>query len=210
MEKNAIQSWVNNSKRFSLYVDNTEKSIFHGRDDDISKEWGDISRTSSESKMDVIRRIMQLRLSYLDITKRLQSADLYHATNFQQLLENFESKLSNFKQTMRAEFDSLELSEHVLSNELVSVVSNFELLSEEAAAPQRNATEQKKHVMEKQQNYINKKAVIEGLDRKVCVLLYVSIYYITCAQCVDNVSKCFCDVVVITDCSSWKVRWLGR
>lgn len=207
-EKSAISSWVNNSKRFSLYVDNTEKSIFHGLDDEITNEWIDFSRAIHEDKVDVIRRIMHLRTLYQDITKKLQNPNLYHATNFQQMLEAFECRLSSFKQAMRTEFDSLELSEHALSNDLVSVLSHFEKLSEETLVAQvRSGSDSKKSILEKQQKDINRKAVIGELDRKVRAYKgpYSLVQLFRCLIYCFHLRK-----LTTLDCPSRQIRWMGH
>jgi hypothetical protein len=167
MEKASIIKWMNYSKRISGDVDAMEKNIFSGKDDDIFKEWLEINREAYESKKFIIKKIIQLRRFYADMAMLISSPDIYaNPANFQQSLETFESKLSSFKQSMRSEFDLLEVSEHALFNEISGLDHNFDSIAE-TASNQSHALEQKRITTERQNKDIEKTGIIGALDRKV-------------------------------------------
>ena len=171
MEKASILKWINYSKRIAGDVDAIEKQIVNGKED-VFKEWLELHRTADESKKFITKRILQLRRFYADISISIASPELYsNPSSFQQLLESFESKLSSFKQSMRSEFDMLEVTEHALSSEISCLCNEFETLPDVAKNNQSQGLDQKHNVTERQKKDIEKTGIIGSLDRKVNILI---------------------------------------
>lgn len=159
--------------------------LFHQFFDEVRKERSELSKQRENSKQQTLRRIVGLKILFDAIREKISNLHLVNKAaqnNFQDMLETFENKLTSFKQSMKAEFDTMDESESTLVNEISKLnvtiddwnnssppsPSNFKIDKNHSASDDSNAEKAKKNLEDRRKKEVDRKAIIGTLDRKVC------------------------------------------
>lgn len=126
------QQWAASAKRLINERDTIEKKILH-KDTELIRDWNAYDKGRQENLTITSKKIKWFKFHLDKILVRLHDqlnnggmlGEYYDQVaakeNLQEMLENFESKLSSFKGMMRAEFDVLDEQERRLTEEIVQL-----------------------------------------------------------------------------------------
>ena len=117
--------WLTQSKKLGVNARSLERAMALN---ELESEYRDISRTRDDSFGMTKKRLQYFKASLQDIRDRLADVTKFrsHSGALQKSLETFESKLTSYKSTMRAEFDSLANEEVTLEKDLDFFLSRVE------------------------------------------------------------------------------------
>lgn len=109
--------WLTETKKLGVNARSLERAMSLN---ELESECRDISRTRDDAFGNTKKRLQYFKASLQDIRDRLADVTKFrsHSGALQKSLETFESKLTSYKGTMRAEFDSLANEEVTLEKDL--------------------------------------------------------------------------------------------
>eukprot|EP01031_Cornospumella_fuschlensis_P029120 gene29120-35146_t len=178
-----VIKWVSTGKRLNAETDGAEKKIvsFIPKELEIAREHQQLEKQRSEHKAHIIKQVAWFRNTLDSIQMKLDEKASYNERQakmlLQQLLENFEGRLSSFKLVMRGEFDRLEDEERMLTMEIAHLEQNLAAYTSSAHIPEVNEEEEEKKreiQVQKNQQRLNDdvahKAAIGEVDRDLATL----------------------------------------
>lgn len=171
----SLAEWLKESKRMRVNVRSMERSNIV---DELSGEQRDISRSREETFDNTKKKLAYFKTNLMDIKDRLAEVTTFrsHSGALQKSLESFESKLTSYKSTMRAEFDSLANEEAFLFDDLEIFLQRVEswyrtdkesLHAEESSGP---SLEQKIRSADRYDKHVQLQAKIGAIDRQLARL----------------------------------------
>lgn len=178
-----VIKWVSTGKRLNAETDGAEKKIvsFIPKELEVAREHQQLEKHRGEHKAHIIKQVAWFRNTLDTIQMKLDEKVSYNERQtkvlLQQMLENFEGRLSSFKLVMRGEFDRLEDEERTLTMEIAHLEQNLMAYTSSAHIPEVNdEEEEKKRDMQVQKNQqrlsddVAHKAAIGEVDRELATL----------------------------------------
>lgn len=162
---------------------NTLEHGLYRREGEFATEHAQLTR-SREATLDLVRkRLAGFKTGLKNIEHRLKGIrelknGRYDTTDLRKFLESFESKLTTYKCSMRAEFDSLQNEESKIESEVGAMVTKIEVWESETASAKPAAAEaalvsekaQRARNQDRYAKHIELQGKIGAIDRQIAAL----------------------------------------
>jgi hypothetical protein len=180
MTEGEKEDWLFQSKKLLRELELSEKKVIQSflPTDDNQKEWREFSKCRSGSYQLTKKRLLSFKVSLKNIKENLQSSDIasLKIENIEQQLQTFESKLISYKNTMRTEYENLDLAEHNLDKDIQSVYQKINLIDDENNDNKNKEDDiniikkQSKQISDRYQKDLSKQAEIGAIDKQISAL----------------------------------------
>ena len=183
----SLFEWSNENGRLSKATKLLEQNNFSNLSDDLNTELKELIRHRKSTTDTTKKRLLGLKMNLQDIMNRLGNITHFNSNSgsIQQTLETFESKLSSYKSTMRAEYDVLIHDESVLESDLQNILSKIDAWENDSnytgtqynksrKPKQRAEAEAKSRRADRYERHLQLQGQIGALDRQVCNAYFYS------------------------------------
>ena len=167
-----MQEWVEENRRLGRIQQSLEKCGSMVRDDDFNGLYRELGKSRQTEVESAHKRILNFRTGLDNIEDRLKDArgpgagrTQYNPADLQRYLEAFESKLSAYKKSMRAEFDALQNNEKVLEVDVDNMLSKIETWEDNDE--DANKTNYAKREAEKEKEKVQKTRLADRYEKHV-------------------------------------------
>ncbi len=166
--------WLKESKKIGVNVRSLERSSALN---ELESDFREITRARDDAFLGTKKKVQYFKSSLQDIKDRLAEVTKFrsHSGALQKSLETFESKLTTYKSTMRADFDSLANEETALDKDLDAFAGRVDswlkneknVLSAADTSSDNIPSEQKSRTSDRYDRHVQLQAKIGAIDRKV-------------------------------------------
>lgn len=180
MTESEKEDWFLQSKKLLRELDLTEKKVVQSflPTDDNQKEWREFSKCRSDSYQLTKKKLLSFKVSLKNIKENLQSSDIasIKIENIEQQLQSFESKLISYKNTMRTEYEDLDLAEHNLDKDIQNIYQKINIMDDENNDNKNKEDDininkkQSKQIADRYEKDLSKQAEIGAIDKQISAL----------------------------------------